>query len=30
MITDDLPPQVSAAVSLTRDSLDEINGLCAT
>ena len=28
MITDDLPPQVSAAVSLTRDSLDEINGLC--
>ena len=28
MITDDLPPQVSAAVSLARDSLDEINGLC--
>ena len=28
MITDDLPPQVSAAVSLTGDSLDEINGLC--
>ena len=26
--TDDLPPQVSAAVSLARDSLDEINGLC--
>ena len=30
MITDDLPPQVSAVVSLTRDSLDEINGLCRT
>ena len=28
--TDDLPPQVSAVVSLTRDSLDEINGLCRT
>ena len=28
--TDDLPPQVSAAVSLARDSLDEINGLCRT
>ncbi len=28
MITDDLPPQVSAVVSLARDSLDEINGLC--
>ena len=28
MITDDLPPQVSAAVSLTRDSLDDINDLC--
>jgi len=28
--TDDLPPQVSAVVSLARDGLDELNDLCRT